>query len=818
MVRADLPSGLVTFLFTDIQGSTKLLHELGPAGYAHALAEHRRVMREAFGRHGGVEVDTQGDAFFIAFPTATGAVDAAREAQATLASGPIVVRMGIHTGTPHVTDEGYVGADVNKGARIASTSHGGQVVISKETRELIEAEVTDLGEHRVKDFAEPVWIYQLGTERFPPLKSISNTNLPRPASSFVGREREVSEVVALLQDGARLLTLTGPGGSGKSRLAIEAAAELLPEFPNGVFWVGLAPLRDAVLVSDTIAKTLGANDGLNDYLANRQLLLLLDNFEQVVEAGPELASLVETCPNIRLLVTSRELLRVRGEVEYAVPVLADPEAVELFCTRSNLEPDESIAELCLRLENLPLAVELAAARSSVLTPGQILERLSDRLDLLKGGRDSEARQKTLRATIEWSHDLLNEEERQLFARLSVFRDGCTLDAAQEVAHAELDTLQSLVDKSLVRHRDDRFWMLETIREFAVEQLHRSGEAEELSARHALHFLAMAEEAARQDLRWNPGDWLDRLEREHDNFRAAFDQLEASGEAGQTLRLAAALWRFWQMRNHRVEGRRRLLIALNGDERRTRERAWALAGLTVMAVESGDGASGRPWIEEALSIYQELEDRWGVAFSLFMLGGVVEGEGDYPAQERYYEESLPIFQEVGDENYVLLVTRNLTSTYYYLGDRERSRARHEDTLKLARAMGNTEIVADVLGTLGQYALEDGRLDDAVSLLTESLRLERELDNPVATAIVLRAAAWLSALIGSANVAAKLLSVSEAIRLEMVFSAPWFGEVKEEEINRIRDRLDEASFNEAWEAGAKLSVEDATSLALEALEGE
>jgi hypothetical protein len=299
-----------------------------------ALAEHRRVVREAFARHGGIEVDTQGDAFFIAFPTVAGALEAAREAQAALAQGPIRVRMGVHTGTPYVTEEGYVGPDIHKGARIAAAGYGGQVLLSKETQELVDLDLMDLGEHRLKDFSKPVWIFQLGRQRFPPIKTISNTNLPRPASSFVGRDREVQEVVSRLRDGGRLLTLTGPGGSGKTRLAIEAAAEVVPKFRNGVFWVGLAPLRDPVLVLSTVAQTIGAKDGLAEYVGQREMLLLLDNFEQVIEAAPELASLVEACPNLKLLVTSRELLRVRAEVEYAVPALAEPEAVELFRVRS----------------------------------------------------------------------------------------------------------------------------------------------------------------------------------------------------------------------------------------------------------------------------------------------------------------------------------------------------------------------------------------------------------------------------------------------------------------------------------------------------
>jgi class 3 adenylate cyclase len=365
-----LPSGTVTFLFTDIEGSTKLLREQG-SGYVAALAEHRRIVRESVERYHGVEVDTQGDAFFVVFAAPADALAAAAEAQAAFQGGPIRVRMGLHTGEPELSDEGYVGLDVHLGARIAAAGHGGQVVLSAAARRHIGEEVstiTDLGEHRLKDFDRPVELFQLGDQLFPPLKTISNTNLPRPASSFVGRDREVGEVLSLLQDSARLVTLTGPGGSGKTRLAIAAAGELVPDFKAGVFWVGLATLRDPALVLETVGKTLGASGDLASHVGERELLLLLDNFEQVVEAAPGLADLLEACPNLNLVVTSRELLRVRGEVEYPVPPLADPEAVELFSTRARIPPSEEVAELCARLDNLPLAVELAAARTKAVTP------------------------------------------------------------------------------------------------------------------------------------------------------------------------------------------------------------------------------------------------------------------------------------------------------------------------------------------------------------------------------------------------------------------------------------------------------------------
>jgi hypothetical protein len=416
-VRQELPTGTVTFLFTDVEGSTELLHELGAEAYAEALAQHRRIVRGACTAEGGVEVDTQGDAFFVAFASAPRAVAAAEAITDALAPGPIHLRIGLHTGTPLVTDEGYVGDDVHVAARVGAAGHGGQVILSQVTGELLGGNsLTDLGEHRLKDIAEAISIFQLGEEHFPPLKTISNTNLPRPASSFIGREQELEQVLARIAAGARLLTLTGPGGSGKTRLALEAAASLVPEYKAGVFWVGLAALRDPALVMETISQTLGAKDGLAEHISERELMLLLDNLEQVIEAAPELSRLLTACPNLTLLVTSRELLRVQGEVEYPVPPLAEPEAVSLFCARAQAEPSEEIAELCARLDNLPLAVELAAARAKAISPAQILARLAGRLDLLRGGRDADPRQQTLRATIEWSHDLLTPKEQALFRR------------------------------------------------------------------------------------------------------------------------------------------------------------------------------------------------------------------------------------------------------------------------------------------------------------------------------------------------------------------------------------------------------------------
>jgi Adenylate and Guanylate cyclase catalytic domain/AAA ATPase domain len=424
----ELPTGTVTFLFTDIEGSTRLLEELGPS-YASTLAEHRRVLREAFARHGGVEVDTQGDAFFVAFSSASAAVAAAAEAQAALS---VPVRMGIHTGEPQRTDSGYVGIDVHRAARICSAGHGGQVLVSETTQRLLDGtELGDLGEHRLKDLGQALRLYQLGAGEFPPLRSLNQTNLPAQPSALVGRETELAQLLSLVSE-SRLVTLTGPGGSGKTRLALQVAAELVERFEGGVFFVALASVTDAELVLPTVAQTIGAQDGLADHIRDRHTLLLLDNLEQVLAVAPALSELLERCPKLGLLVTSRALLRIAGERDYPVDPLPEADAVELFRTRAvTSEPLEAVYEICRRLDGLPLALELAAARTRLLSPVQLLERLERALPVLTGGRrDAPERQRTLRATIEWSYELLEPGEQELFRRLSVFAGSFTLASAE----------------------------------------------------------------------------------------------------------------------------------------------------------------------------------------------------------------------------------------------------------------------------------------------------------------------------------------------------------------------------------------------------
>jgi predicted ATPase/class 3 adenylate cyclase len=816
-VSRELPSGTVTFLFTDIEGSTRLLRELGPEQYADALQRHRLILRRAFSAYDGVEVDTQGDAFFVAFPTAEGAAAAARDAQSALCDGPIRVRVGIHSGTPHVTAEGYVGVDVHRAARIAAAGHGGQVLLSAAAAErLTSNELRDLGEHRLKDFDDAISIFQLGSEQFPPLKTISNTNLPRPASSFVGRERELDDVVSLLRDRARLLTLTGPGGSGKTRLAIEAAAELVPEFKSGVFWIGLASLRDSALVVETIANTLGAKDGLTEHIGERDLLLVLDNLEQVVEAAPQLAALVESCGNLRLLVTSRELLRVRGEVEYPVAPLAQAEAVELFCTRAHVEPDDAIAELCRRLDNLPLAVELAAARIAVLSPRQILDRLGQRLDLLKGGRDADPRQETLRATISWSHDLLDGAEKRLFARLAVFRGGCALESAHDVAGAELDVLQSLTEKSLVRHSGERFWMLETIREYARDRLDLSGDADDLRRRHADHYLAFAERAYPHVLS-SPKTWLDRLEDEHDNLRSALDEFEARRETQLALQLAGALGPFWMIGGHHAEAARRLEALLAVDDRPTAARARALPTAAGLALDRGEFAEGRTLAEEALTLNRLTGDAWGVAYANHVLAYAAQCVGDWETARERFDESLRSFRALGDDHMVGIAIDLLGLACFKLGDRDRAVALEEENLRTARAKGNARVEAKALGAMGMYIVDAGRVDEAVPLLLESTRIFRELGSDLdEVAQNLFSLARGAAVVGETDAAVRMLSAASSALEELgITPGTYEADLNDDTVSIIRRDLDETAFSKAWADGQKLTVDDAVALALDSL---
>jgi predicted ATPase len=810
-------------LFSDVEGSTRLLKELGESRYAKALDEHRHLLRGAFGRFGGIEIDTQGDAFLYAFPKAADAVAAAAEAQAGLSGGPIRVRMGLHTGEPLLTEEGYVGMDVHRAARIAACGHGGQVLISSSTASLLSSNrLRSLGDHRLKDLSATERIYQLGDGDFPPLSSLRNTNLPVPATGFLGREREVAQVAALLGgNDVRLVTLTGPGGTGKTRLALQSAAAVADRFDAGVWWVSLAPLRDPALVLDTAAHSVGAKSTLAQHIGMSHMLLLLDNFEHVLAAARQFAQLLAECPNLKLLVTSREPLHLEGEWEYAVDPLSQREAVALFESRARAVQrgfvgNEHVLRICDRLDNLPLAVELAAARVKLLSPAVLLNRLERRLPVLSGGpRDAPERQQTLRSTIEWSHELLTPAEQTLFRHLGVFAGGATLATIGAVCGADLDLLASLVDKSLVRVRDgERYWMLETIREFAAEQLDICGEVDLLHRRHADHYLSLAEEAEPQ-LREGPREWLARLDQEHDNFRVALDWLEAAGESQVVLRLAGALSRFWYLRGYLPEGRRRLENALSSDPSATAARAKALNGMALLSMAQ-DPEIAKARAQQGLELHRSLGDPWGQAYSVFLLSDAEAQEGRLMQAQRLSEQSARTFGELGDQQLALLARRDLAWICTVLGEHERARELHEANLQSARALPNERVEASTLQALARYAFDADRIEEARLMLKQSLRRWRELGNLLEIAVTLVEIARVLARSGNAIIGAQLLSRANALYDEIAATVPWWARTwNEQTLDAIGDQLQEGALEEASQRGQALTIDSAISLAIEAL---
>ena len=809
------PSGTVTLVFTDIEGSTALLDELGAEAFKEVLADHRRAMREAFGAYSGYEVDDAGDGLFYAFASASAAVTAVAQAMTSLADGPVRIRVGVHTGEPVLDPPKYVGVDVHKAARIMSAAHGGQVLLSGATRELVAEDVLDLGRHRLKDFAEPVSLFQLGSDRFPPLRTISNTNLPVPLSSFVGREQEVTQVVSLVrEEAARLVTLAGPGGTGKTRLALEAAGELVSEFGAGVFWIGLSPVRDPALVVDTIAQTLGATQELASDIGEKQLLLVLDNLEQVVESAVELAALLRVCPKLRLLVTSRELLRVDGEVVYPVPALAEPEAVELFCARARIEPDDAVAELCGRLDNLPLALELAAARVSVLTPGQILERISQRLDLFRAGRDADPRQQTLRATIAWSYELLSPDEQRLFARMAVFRGGCTLEAAEQVVDANLDALQSLVDKNLLRHTEERFWMLETIREYAHELLEESSESDAVRARHEDHYLALGELAYTE--RFERGlTWAGRLDEEHDNLRAALDHLQHRDPL-RHLQLAGALGWYWMARAHFAEGARRLEHALASNAEDGPLTARALTYLGAIDATRGQFAAALSQLEQAIALWHTKGDETEFAAARDEMGWALYARGGEESRAlELFEQNLELASRLGHEP---LVSRSLGGVCQMLvvtGQFERA---EPVARELHASSRDSEDIVNMCAA--DHFLADCAMDRRDYTLAERHRLSA-LETTLSSANVMQQTIEIH---GLALTAAGLGRDEDALRLEGAVNAkyaelgvalallPFYATWYERDLGAARARLGEARANAAFDEGRAMSWDQAIELAL------
>src|SRR5579859_1542294 len=780
------PSGTVTFLFTDMEGSTRRWEEQ-PAAMAAAIARHDALLRRAIEASGGYIFKTVGDAFCAAFTTATDALAASLDAQAALvaeawdpALGGIRVRIGLHTGAAGERDGDYFGPPVNRAARLASAAAGGQVVLSSSTQELVRdslppgVELRDLGSHRLKDLIRPEQIFQVVAPGlpadFPPLRTLDSRphNLPRQTTALIGREHAVADVVALLrQPAVALVTLTGPGGTGKTRLGLQVAAELLEDFADGAWFVELAPISDSALVASAIATTLGVretvgkslNESLKDHLLDKRLLLVLDNFEQVTAAAPLVSELLAAAPGLKVLATSRIVLHLRGEKEYAVPPLALPdprqlpslerlaqyEAVRLFIERAqDVKPEfavtnanaPAVAGICARLDGLPLAIELAAARSKLLTPEAILARLENRLDLLTGGaRDLPARQQTLRGAIAWSYDLLAPGEQQLFRRLGVFVGGCTLAAAEAVCNPDgaldldvFEGLAALVDKSLLRQQEQpngelRFGMLETIREYGLEQLAAGGELEPLRRAHAAYYLVLAEHAAQDADTFQETTSFNRLEREHDNLRAVL-AWAGGAEPELALRLAAALGLFWHHRSYFREGQQWLATALARTSAPTSAQAQALLAVGALTWARGDYAAGRRHLEASVACWRALRDAVGLAAALTWLGMVVWEQGEYPLAHTLTAESVQHYRQAGESEGLALALRSLGFIAQSQGDYPQARTLLRESVEIYHTTENIGGWAWALLALGETLQAQGEYEQAAGCMEESLQVFQE----------------------------------------------------------------------------------------------
>jgi predicted ATPase len=816
-MRPELPTGTVTFLFTDVEGSTRLLHELGAEAYSEALAEHRRVIREACTQEGGVEVDTQGDAFFFAFPTGPGALAAAAALVEALAPGPIRVRVGVHTGTPLLTEEGYVGADVHRAARIAAAGHGGQVLVGSSTAALVDVDLVDLGEHRFKDLASAERVFQLGSTEFPPLKSLYRTNLPVPANPLVGRKKELVDVLRLVQGDTRVVTIVGPGGVGKTRFALETAAEAADSFPDGVWFVDLSPVRDARLVLPTVAHALGVDGDLERHLRDCVCLLLVDNFEQVVGAAADLAPLVASCPDVRVLVTSREPLRIAAEREYELRPLPESPAVELFRQRAGVAaPDGEIdfdlaAQICDALDRLPLAIELAAARVRVLEPVALLERLEERLPLLvTRARDVPERQRALHATIAWSYELLDETEQRLFRALAVFRGGAMLDAIEVVAGAGPDLVESLVDKSLVRHRRGRFVMLETVREFARGELERCGESADVRRRHARHFADVAEAANLNAGNLRPGGQrLDIAIAEQDNIRAALDWAMTSQDKALGLRLAVAMDQFW-VANDPTESQRRYgaLFELGGDVD-PRLRAEALRSYASSFHIMGDQEAAARLYQDSYDLFDELGDERGRAVLLHRFGILAMQRQDLADARALVEESHAIHERNADAWGLTQTVGTLGAIERDAGDGARAYGLIAESAERAEAVGVLWWRAGMLIELAALSLEASRRADAEAKARESLELADEMGDYGGRVFGVGVFACLAAEAGDTDRAGLLWGAIEDDRV----GAPLGGWLRHRAACEARIEATRSSaLDDAVARGRDLSLDEAVELAL------
>lgn len=792
---ARLAQATLTFLFTDVEGSTRLW-EADPRAMSAALVRHDAILRERITEHQGSVFKFMGDACCAVFTNTVQAVTAAVTAQRALSLEPwpspvaLRVRMAIHTGVVEIRDNDYYGLPLSRIARLLGAAHGGQMLLSQAAYELVrdslsdKLELRDLGIHRLKDLTRAEHIFQVVAQDlfgdFPPIRTLTihPGNLPVQSTPLIGREQIVKDVSQRLRgQAARLVTLTGPGGVGKTRVSIQVAAELLEQFPDGAFFVDLAPITNAALLLPAIAQVVGVKEhagqplsvSLKSFLRSKHMLLVLDNFEQLVDSAALLSDLLEAAASLKLIVTSREILHLRGEHEFVVPPLSLPdrtqlpafeqlsqyEAVRLFieraqAARANLaitnETVPAVAEICVRLDGLPLAIELAAARSRMFEPSILLAQLD--LSFLTGGyRDLPARQQTLRQTIDWSYDLLDAKEQAWLGRLAVFVGGWMLDATQQVCnpHGDIpltgaEALSSLIDKSLVQQEEQsggalRFRMLETVREYAQERLQASGLAEEVQDQHVAYFVHLAEQAQEAFRGTQQRAWLHRLELEHNNFRAALQRAFDQQDVETLLRLSGALWRFWTLRGHLREGQHWLETALKLSEHATQTiegsatlaaaHAKVLHGAGRLADDQGDHGLALARCQQSLAIWRSLGDAQGLAGILDTLGWVVNNLGDLAQAHTYWAEGLDLWRTIDDKRGMAVALDNLGYVAQSRGDYAAARLRREESLKLRRELGHTLGVAWALSALGDVARWQGDNASATSFYQESIVLFLEV---------------------------------------------------------------------------------------------
>jgi predicted ATPase/class 3 adenylate cyclase len=870
---SPLPTGTVTFFFSDIEGSTRLIQQLGER-YPDVLLAHHTIQRDALAANGGYELRTEGDSFFIVFKSALEACAGAAAVQKMLAKhawpddGQVRVRIGLHTGEATLVGNEYLGLDVHRAARVASAGHGGQVLVSEATRALVDhalppgLTLKDLGMHRLKDLARPERLFQLTVEGlpadFPPLKTLEATpnNLPTQLTSFIGRDDQVREARQLLER-SRLLTLTGPGGTGKTRLSLQIAAGVLDQFPDGVYFVPLSAVHDPELVASAIARALAIPttgsrrpmDALLDHLREKQTLLVLDNFEQLLKAAPIATQLLEGSAGLRVLVSSRTALRVSGEQEFPVPPLALPdlkalpglaalsqfEAVRLFIERAvAVKPDfqatsenaRAIAGICQRVDGLPLAIELAAARVKLFSPQALLSRLEKSLSALgSGARDAPARQQTLRGAILWSYDMLDAGGRRLLARVSVFARGGNLEQlepvcgpAEDVGGDVVESLDQLADQSLLRRLPDfdepRFLMLQTIRDFATERLEESGEAHLIRDRHVKAFIALAQEAQPHLFGPRRKEWLDRLEDDHDNFRAALDWTVASGDARSAMELSTGIWRFWQMRGHLHEGRRRMdeVLAMPNSGEFPKERLTALEAAGGLAYWQADMQVAQRFYDECLALTRTLGDDRALANALYNAAFPrVVGRQAIAEAQLMLEEALPLFRKIGDQTGIARALWGIGNALYFARENADARPVLEEAVALNRKLDDRFGLGWSVHTLGLVTFNLGDFERSRDSWIEAIHLFAAAGDVPGMVLQLDNLSALARHDGDFLRAGRLWAAASA---HQESSGTGLGRLlREEEARSGREGLNDEEAARVWAEGQAMSLEQAVAYALE-----